>query len=172
MKQADTDLLLARAQVGLASFSAYLLAERPDIWAMLVYNQVMKARKRAGNQRYLMENREEISARRKARYALHPFPACARASKWYKGNTERAREAAKQRHQLTLASAPRPRPEVCECCGNEQPGRALSFDHCHDSGQFRGWLCVQCNVGIGALGDNEEGLMRAIIYLRQAKREM
>lgn len=40
------------------------------------------------------------------------------------------------------------------------------LDHCHETGEFRGWLCKKCNTGLGNLGDNLESLERAVTYLR------
>ena len=40
------------------------------------------------------------------------------------------------------------------------------IDHDHDTGEFRGWLCNNCNTGLGAMGDTIEGLERAIKYLK------
>ena len=40
-------------------------------------------------------------------------------------------------------------------------------DHCHETGQFRGWLCKKCNTGLGALGDDLESILRAVQYLAQ-----
>jgi len=50
----------------------------------------------------------------------------------------------------------------CQCCG---AGGKLILDHCHQSGNFRGWLCLSCNIGIGKLGDSEEALRRALDYI-------
>ncbi len=55
-----------------------------------------------------------------------------------------------------------PRPDNCECCGKADP--KLFLDHADN--KFRGWLCNACNAGIGALGDNLEGVARAITYLQ------
>ncbi len=55
---------------------------------------------------------------------------------------------------------------ICECCGTRATKDVLAIDHCHTDKTFRGWLCRSCNIGIGALGDNIEGLERAIAYLR------
>lgn len=41
----------------------------------------------------------------------------------------------------------------------------LHIDHCHETNKVRGLLCMQCNVGLGMLGDTVEGLTRAIKYL-------
>jgi hypothetical protein len=53
----------------------------------------------------------------------------------------------------------------CECCGRS--GCKFIIDHCHTTGQMRGWLCHPCNVAIGNLGDTWEGVMRAITYLKK-----
>jgi Recombination endonuclease VII len=62
----------------------------------------------------------------------------------------------------------------CELCGkappNNRAGHArLHADHDHSTGEFRGWLCRVCNVSLGALGDNEAGLLRAVTYIRRYK---
>jgi len=51
----------------------------------------------------------------------------------------------------------------CDCCGKSTD--MLVFDHDHETNAFRGWLCYQCNTSIGNLGDNLEGIMRAVKYL-------
>lgn len=40
------------------------------------------------------------------------------------------------------------------------------IDHCHETGRVRGVLCFTCNKGLGMLGDNESGLLRALAYVR------
>ena len=56
-----------------------------------------------------------------------------------------------------------PKPEHCECCG--ELVKSFHCDHDHETGLFRGWLCAHCNQGIGKLGDNLAGVMKAITYL-------
>ena len=56
-----------------------------------------------------------------------------------------------------------PKPKYCECCLQETDHFVL--DHDHQTGQFRGWLCRNCNQGIGKLGDTLEGIQNAIRYL-------
>jgi len=66
-------------------------------------------------------------------------------------------------------------PEVCECCGKPPNGKSRSYklciDHCHNSKEFRGWLCHDCNRGIGLLGDNLEGVLNAVNYLKKVNDE-
>lgn len=47
--------------------------------------------------------------------------------------------------------------------------RRLSVDHDHKTGQIRGLLCMSCNTSIGKLGDNIEGLKKAIEYLERKR---
>jgi len=56
-----------------------------------------------------------------------------------------------------LASA-----DSCEICGRD---RLLVVDHDHGSGKFRGVLCSPCNQAIGVLGDDADGVARALVYL-------
>lgn len=91
----------------------------------------------------------------------------AQRDKWSSENFEKSRQqsylrTAKYRgHPVPT----RPRPEICECCGAR---RRLALDHDHVTGMFRGWLCFNCNTSIGKLGDTEEGVWRALTYLRRA----
>ena len=69
--------------------------------------------------------------------------------------------------------------EPCECCTKPVyasketiptgvDGTWVSqLDHDHKTGEFRGWLCKQCNTGLGNLGDNLHSLQRAVEYLRR-----
>jgi hypothetical protein len=52
----------------------------------------------------------------------------------------------------------------CAVCGNPPP---LVVDHCHKTKVVRGLLCYRCNLGLGMFGDNIEGLLKAIRYLKQ-----
>lgn len=39
------------------------------------------------------------------------------------------------------------------------------LDHCHDSDTFRGWVCGNCNTGLGGFKDNPNNVSRAYEYL-------
>ena len=60
-----------------------------------------------------------------------------------------------------------PKPTKCECCSKET--NELVVDHDHQTGKFRGWLCKQCNTGLGNLGDTLESLKLAVEYLERSK---
>ena len=61
-----------------------------------------------------------------------------------------------------MKNAP-PKPERCQRCHKKI--EKLQLDHIHGSTTFRGWLCKDCNTGIGLLGDNLEGVLQGAIYL-------
>ena len=57
-------------------------------------------------------------------------------------------------------------PEACEICGLRSD-KALCLDHEHLTGMFRGWICSNCNVGLGHFRDNAEALEKAAQYIRE-----
>lgn len=63
----------------------------------------------------------------------------------------------------------RPAPHRCECCGLSDLifKKGLFLDHDHTTRKFRGWLCDNCNLGIGRLNDNLEGVKKAVAYLEK-----
>jgi len=54
----------------------------------------------------------------------------------------------------------------CEKCGKFTD---LVYDHDHSTMKFRGVLCRQCNMGIGLLGDTEQGVQQALEYFKKVK---
>lgn len=67
--------------------------------------------------------------------------------------------------------AGRKTPELCEICGipGSELKRGLCFDHDHNTGNFRGWLCSRCNTALGLVSDNTETLIKMIKYLQKHK---
>jgi len=51
----------------------------------------------------------------------------------------------------------------CQCCGSTEV--SLHWDHDHETKEHRGWICGNCNTGIGKLGDNISGVQKALDYL-------
>ena len=66
------------------------------------------------------------------------------------------------REQIYVRKNAPPKPERCNCCNKT---KKLEVDHIHGSNTFRGWLCRNCNTGIGVLGDDLEGVLQGAIYL-------
>jgi hypothetical protein len=69
---------------------------------------------------------------------------------------------AKQTKQVKAAG--RPRPSKCEICGNS---KKISFDHSHQTGKFRGWLCHRCNCVLGWAHDDPKLLRKLARYLEK-----
>ena len=55
---------------------------------------------------------------------------------------------------------------LCLCTAADTRFGILYVDHDHRTGQVRGLLCNRHNAGLGSLGDNEEGLLAALNYVR------
>ena len=66
-----------------------------------------------------------------------------------------------ERKKLHLTAPPQP--SCCGCCHKKI--KNLELDHQHKPVLFRGWLCRDCNTGIGLLGDTLKGVLQAAIYL-------
>jgi hypothetical protein len=105
--------------------------------------------KRAYERQYYNANRETQNAYRKA---------------WKAKNKDKVWSYVRKINGYPLPT--RPEAEWCECCGRLLES-APCLDHCHLTGVFRGWLCSQCNCGIGLLGDDIAGLNKAIAYLKK-----
>ena len=58
----------------------------------------------------------------------------------------------------------------CGSCGihhtGDIGGQRLAVDHDHYTGEIRGLLCMQCNTALGKLGDNLDGVMNLVKYLK------
>ena len=88
------------------------------------------------------------------------------------GRDNRCRECIKHSTQVIeklRLTAPE-KPLVCDCC-KKPPKKKFVLDHCHINETFRGWLCDHCNLAIGLLGDDLEGVTRALRYLEKHEEE-
>lgn len=68
-----------------------------------------------------------------------------------------------RKETLLAEAAGRPRPNVCDICG--EGGGKIVFDHCHVHGHFRGWLCNRCNWVLGHAKDDPSLLRKMAEYL-------
>lgn len=118
------------------------------------YGEAHKETRNKRNREYRKEHRERLNEAQRARGAKIPA----------------AIKTAKNRRWKGWPEPTRPIPSTCELCAGPPNGHGgLHLDHCHVTGKFRGWLCSTCNTGIGKLGDDVAGLLRAVEYLRRAE---
>jgi hypothetical protein len=63
-------------------------------------------------------------------------------------------------------------PYKCDNCSKDIiTTKTLQLDHCHLTGKFRGWLCKECNISLGNLGDSIEGLFKTVKYLNKTQQK-
>ena len=115
----------------------------------------------------------------KSRHARAYEARVAASPEWSARVARREREAAilrrygitVEKYQALLAA----QGGRCACCGRADQGRKwggkhdlrLLVDHDHTTGEIRGLVCHRCNVGIGSLGDDVNGVRRALVYLEK-----
>lgn len=86
---------------------------------------------------------------------------------FYQANCKPCRSERESNTYYIKKTAP-PTPTHCECCGvsfENVVKKNIHMDHCDETLTFRGWLCQRCNVGLGYLGDDLEGVQKALDYL-------
>ena len=54
----------------------------------------------------------------------------------------------------------------CDRTPDQERYGVLCVDHDHKTGKIRGLLCITHNRALGVFGDNEEGLLKALRYVR------
>jgi hypothetical protein len=81
--------------------------------------------------------------------------------------SESKRASMKLAKQMGMSKTP-PEGTVCELCGSNDK---IVFDHHHEKGIFRGWLCNGCNRSIGMLGENIESLVKSVNYMNKFEKK-
>lgn len=140
-------------------------------------------------------NKEILNQKAKARYQENREERAQKQSEWYWSNRDSILARQSQRRALTADEknakqrakfhdqremlAGRPRPELCEICGDPEIStgrngatRPLSFDHDHKTGKFRGWICNCCNTVIGWSKDCPGTLRKLAEYLETHERRI
>jgi hypothetical protein len=130
-------------------------------------------------------NPEKVAEQARRYREKHPNTGAKASKKYYEKDIEasrekhklRAREYRKTKPELQKARierfkikneaalweiAGRPRADKCELCFIVI---STVFDHCHDGGHFRGWICDRCNRVLGSVKDDVMLLQAMINYL-------
>lgn len=80
------------------------------------------------------------------------------------------KEYHKGKHLAKSKAPPKPKEAIpCYNCDRMTEPNKLMLDHCHETHVFRGWLCRDCNTGIGKLGDTAQGIAKALVYTFKAE---
>ncbi|MGP6157909.1 MAG: endonuclease domain-containing protein [Vulcanimicrobiaceae bacterium] len=103
--------------------------------------------------------------------------ACSRASRAAYGKTEGFKQRRRNRNiKGRYGIEALPANALCGICGQPEAKKAkdgrlfaIAADHDHLTGQFRGFLCSSCNLGLGKFKDDSNLLRAAIRYLEQVK---
>jgi hypothetical protein len=106
------------------------------------------------------ENKAKIAAKARLYRAKHPIPR-------KKRNADAQQRELQQRRGKLEVQAGRPRPSACDICGEVR--ERIVFDHCHQRGHFRGWLCDRCNTVLGFIEDDASLLMKIAAYLQRTR---
>jgi Recombination endonuclease VII len=107
-------------------------------------------------QRYRAKNTEQIRERDRLHHA-------ARRVNDPEGQKRRSQAYLQRQAQKREEIAGRPKPELCEICG--ELNIRIVFDHCHRRGHFRGWICDRCNRVLGLVKDSPKLLSLLQKYL-------
>jgi len=133
----------------------------------------LNVKKKAWSKAYYEKNKEKINARNKAYREKNREELNVKKKAYREKNRDKIRAKDLERnfgiglHEYNLMFTEQK--GKCACCGIHQNELTvnLAVDHDHDTGLIRGLLCHICNTGIGKLGDNIEGLMKALNYLEK-----
>jgi len=110
------------------------------------------------------ENKVPMQVKSRRYYAQNKVQIGARMKKYRAKLENRARKIAYD-SGMWIEIPNRLPPDLCECC-NQKSTRGFHFDHCHETGRFRGWCCHQCNTGQTAAN----GVRGAKIWLAYLER--
>ena len=89
-------------------------------------------------------------------------PECGECTK----KSNKGKSDAKKKAKNKGISFTAPEGTLCGICNKPSvEGNNIIFDHCHKTDTFRGYCCNSCNRSIGVLGDDVDGLIKALNYV-------
>jgi len=108
-------------------------------------------------------------------------PEKVRSSKydWYHNNPDKGIQSSKRKFARKLGYSEEDikvimdrfsETKFCDICGDSiNITGTLHLDHCHKTNKFRGFICGNCNTGLGQFKDCQTRLSKAIEYLDKFK---
>jgi hypothetical protein len=108
---------------------------------------------------------EKELAEARARNAERHYKRLVKAGAVVLPITGKRRLKTHQESELEAARKNRPPRAKCNICGMVVSGKSLHLDHNHEHGYIRGWLCHQCNAGLGMFRDSPFIMGKAIEYI-------
>lgn len=131
------------------------------------------ARKLEAGKRYRAKRDADPESRERAllnqKRANAKYVASLNPEEFKEYNRKKAQKHVRQKRERLAGTS---RPDVCDVCTKPGYGQqGIVFDHDHNTGKFRGWLCNSCNVVLGYVHDDSEILLKLSAYLesRRAK---
>lgn len=104
-------------------------------------------------------------AKRRSRFVDDGSIIHGKASSYQRGCNCDLCLSASARYSKQLQGKPTDSPRGdCQIC--KKFCEKLTWDHDHKTGQFRGWLCISCNQGLGMFDDEVTLIEKSIRYLR------
>jgi hypothetical protein len=122
-----------------------------------------------GVEAHTEEELEMFSKNSQSKYGRANICKVCQNKKWTDRSKEwKAKHRYKNRYNITLEEYNKrmATSDHCQICGSKDN---LVYDHCHDTMEFRGVLCRQCNRGLGFLGDTKEAIEKALEYLKDKR---
>ena len=121
---------------------------------------------------YYQQNKETVKARSRKYYYEHLEERRAFQTEHRKNNPRQCKaNNVKSKFGISLEEYEqrlKDQDYKCKICKVEIPlGKDSHLDHCHRTGKLRGFLCKDCNKGLGIFKDNPEYLNFAIQYLKE-----
>ena len=115
------------------------------------------------------EQKARKQAYDKARYQTRKARVAEFSARWAAANPEKKRASARKTRRKRagiIDATDERRVGPCEICS--RPANPLHLDHDHATGLSRGWLCYNCNHGLGSFRDSVPNLRAAILYLEKS----
>lgn len=140
--------------------------------AVKAWRKLNKEKVAAHARRYRLRHPEQVKVIRdryrsknvEERLKKEAMQAAIRRVKDPEGQRRRSRAYLDRQLAKREQVAGRQRPERCELCNETSPLRIV-FDHCHETGAFRGWICDRCNKVLGLVYDSPDLLRKLAGYL-------